>query len=201
MQIKIMDTWAQMVKDDTLQQNSEKEYEVEFDFDKSWDGYSKTAIFEAGPASVIVVLTDDRCVVPAECLKHGSVKLKIGVYGVNGDKRKGTVWCLTSLIIPDYTLGNGSGSPCDPDGIYSEIMAAIGDLSAAGFEGMTLAEVLKEVKNSVCETATDKEVNDALDEAFGGSYTPPDNPDEPEDPSNTATDKEVEDLLDEVFGK
>ena len=123
-----MDTWAVMVEDDTLRQNSKKTYNVEFNFDKCWDGYSKTVIFEAGPASVIVALTEDHCTIPAECLKHGSVKLQIGIYGVNGDERKGTIWCLASMIIPDATMNMGSSSP-SPDDIYSEIMAAIGDLA------------------------------------------------------------------------
>lgn len=197
MQINVMDRWAQMVKDDTLRQNSKKEYEVEFRFDESWNGYAKTAIFEAGPASVIVALTEDRCIIPSECLKHGSVKLKIGVYGVKGEERKGTVWCLTSLIIPDYSFGTGSGTS-SPDDIYSEIMAAIGDLSAAGFEGKTLAEVFKEIKDSVCDTATDEEVDAMLKGTFGAS---PGNPDDPEEgPDNTATNKEVEDILNDVFG-
>lgn len=99
MKINVMDTWAVMVEDDTLRQNSKKTYNVEFNFDKCWDGYSKTVIFEAGPASVIVALTEDRCTIPAECLKHGSVKLQIGIYGVNGDERKGTIWCLSLIHI------------------------------------------------------------------------------------------------------
>lgn len=200
--IQITEQWAKLIKDDTLRQNSTKTYEVEFDFDESWDGYSKTAIFEAGPASVIVTLTEDRCTIPAECLKHGSVKLKVGVYGVKGEERKGTIWCLTSLIIPDATMNIGSGSSSGgtviPDDVYSEIMAAIGDLSAAGFEGKTLAEVFKEIKNNVCETATDEEVGDALNSTFGTKTDPSEQPEEL--PSNTATDKEVSDLLNDVFG-
>ncbi len=200
MKINVMDTWAVMVEDDTLRQNSMKTYDVEFNFDKSWDGYSKTAIFEAGPASVIVALTEDRCIIPAECLKHGSVKLQIGLYGVKGGERKGTVWCLASMIIPDATLsmsGGSSGTPL-PDDVYSEIMAAIGDLSAAGFEGKTLAEVFREIKNSVCETATDEEVSDVLTDTFGKKTDPSEQPEEL--PSNTATDKEVADILNDVFG-
>ena len=104
MKINVMDNWAVMVEDDTLQQNSQKSYEVKFNFTESWNGFSKTAIFEAGPASVIVALTEDRCSIPAECLKHGSVKLQIGIYGVKGEERKGTIWCLASMIIPDATL-------------------------------------------------------------------------------------------------
>lgn len=202
MKIDVMDTWSVIVEDDTLRQNSTKTYEVRFNFDKSWDGYSKTVIFEAGPASVIVALTEDCCAIPAECLKHGSVKLKIGIYGVKGNDRKGTVWCVGSMIIPDATLSLGSsasGTPL-PDDVYSEIMAAIGDLSAAGFEGKTLAEVFKEIKDSVCETAADEEVSDVLTSTFGTKTNPSENPDE-ELTSNTATDKEVADILNDVFGK
>lgn len=201
LKINVMDTWAIMVEDDTLRQNATKTYNVEFNFDKCWDGYSKTAIFEAGPASVIVALTEDRCNIPSECLKHGSTKLQIGIYGVKGEERKGTIWCLASMIIPDATLklgGLSSGTPL-PDDLYSEIMGAIGDLAAAGFEGKTLAEAFQEIKNSVCETATDTEVNDALNIAFGTKTPTPEDSDT-ELPTNTATDKEVSDLLNDVFG-
>lgn len=201
MKINVMDTWAVLVEDDTLRQNANRTYEVEFHFEPSWDGYTKTAIFEAGPASVIVALTEDRCTIPAECLKHGSVKLQVGIYGVKGEERKGTIWCLASMIIPDATLsmgGSGSGGTTIPDDVYSEIMAAIGDLSAAGFEGKTLAEIFKEIKDSACGTATDEEVGDALNDAF----TTPVSPDDPEEqPDNTATDEEVSDILNDVFGK
>lgn len=200
MKIEIKDKWAMLIKDDTLRQNSMKPYKVEFIFDESWNGFSKIAIFEAGPASVIVALTDDTCSIPVECLKHGSVKLRIGIYGVNGGDRKGTVWCETSMIIPDASLDIGSSTTTPlPDDVYSEIMAAIGDLSAAGFEGKTLAEVFREIKNNLCETATDEEVNDAINDAFGSSSDIPDNPEE-ENPSNTATDKEVDDILNDIFG-
>lgn len=203
LKINVMDSWAVMVKDDTLRQNSTKTYNVEFNFDKSWDGYSKTAIFEAGPASVIVALTEDRCTIPAECLKHGSVKLQIGIYGVKGEERKGTIWCLASMIVPDATLsirGSSSGTPL-PDDVYSEIMAAIGDLSAAGFEGKTLAEIFKEIKDGACGTATDEEVDTVLDNAFGQKPNQPEAPSGGEGPDNTATDEEVDDILNEVFGK
>lgn len=199
MKIDVMDTWAAIIEDDTLRQNSAKPYEVKFTFSEGWEGYTKTAIFEAGPASVIVALTEDRCTIPAECLKHGSVKLRVGVYGVEGEDRKGTVWCHgSSMIIPDATMSMGGSSPL-PDDIYSEIMAAIGDLSAAGFEGKTLAEVFKEIKESVCETATDEEVGSMLNGTFGASSGGATDPGE-EAPGNTATDDEVADILKDVFG-
>lgn len=202
MKITVKDSYSLLLTDDTLIQNSSKTYTVEFIFDESWDGFSKTVIFEAGPASVIVALTEDQCTIPTECLKRGSVELRIGIYGVKGDDRKGTIWCAPSLVIPDTKLdvGTSSASPSTPDGVYDEIMAAIGDLAAAGFEGKTLAEVFREIRDNVCETATDKEVEDMLKDAFGNSSTYPGLPGE-ESSSNTATNEEVDRVLDDVFGK
>ena len=206
MKINVMDNWAVIVEDDTLQQNAAKNYEVKFNFDKSWDGYSKTIIFEAGPANVVVVLDEDRCLVPKECLKYGGVKLKIGIYGIKGEEHKAIVGYLTSMIVSDRGLNAGSSSPGTtiPDDVYSEIMAAIGDLTAAGFKGKTLAEILREIKDSVCdcdcETAADEEVGKMLSDTFGSTTTPPKDPDAGCF-DNTATNKEVEDILDDVFGK
>lgn len=202
MKISINGSFSALVEDETLIQNSKKTYTVNFVFDSSWDGFVKTVLFEAGEASVMVVLSEDRCSIPAECLKRGGVLLKIGIYGSKGDAHKATVWCLASRILyaTDLDIGSGSTYPPMPDDLYNEIMAAIGDLGAAGFEGKSLAEAMTEMKNSISTTATDEEVQDILDSTFGSSSVQPDDPDV-EDPANTATDKEVADILDEVFGK
>ena len=67
MEIAVKETYAHMLKDESLVQNAETLYIVEFLFDKSWDGYTKTAIFKAGSVELSVKLTDDRCIIPAEC--------------------------------------------------------------------------------------------------------------------------------------
>ena len=176
---------------------------MEFTFDDAWEGFAKTALFEAGGASIAVVLSDDRCTIPAECLKRAGVRLQVAVVGTKEGRRISTGWCVTGMILHKATLGlgHGGGGTILPDDAYEQIMAAIGDLSAAGFEGKTLAEVFREIKDSVCETATDQEVDAALDVAFGETYVPPDSPGGPEVPGNIATDEEVGDILDEVFGK
>ena len=56
------------------------------------------------------------------------------------------------------------------------------------------AQILEVIR---ANTATDEEVDAALDEAFASDWTPPD---DPEDPDNAATDEEVEEVLDDVFG-
>ena len=48
MEIAVKATYAHLVKDESLVQNSDKLYIVEFRFDQSWDGYAKSAVFEAG---------------------------------------------------------------------------------------------------------------------------------------------------------
>ena len=77
MEIAVKETYAHMLKDESLVQNSEKIYIVEFIFDQSWDGYTKTAVFKAGSVELSVPLTDDRCIIPAECLKQAGVNLHV----------------------------------------------------------------------------------------------------------------------------
>lgn len=204
MKIEIKGSSTRLVEDSSLVQNSTTPYAVEFIFNEDWDGFTKTALFEAGGASIAVVLTDDKCLIPAECLKRAGVRLKIAVYGVKGETRISTNgWCVTGLILYKASLGigHGGGGSILPDDAYEQIMAAIGDLAAAGFEGKTLAEVFKEIKDSVCGTATNEEVGDVLNDAFGKISDLPENPGGSGLPDNTATDKEVGDILDEVFGK
>ena len=100
MEIAVKATYAHLVKDESLVQNSDKLYIVEFHFDQSWDGYAKSAVFEAGGVQQPpVALTDDRCIIPAECLKRAGINLKIGVSGIKDGVQKDTVWCLASKIM------------------------------------------------------------------------------------------------------
>lgn len=178
MEIAVKAKSAHLIKDESLVQNSEKLYIVEFAFDQSWDGYTKSAIFEAGGVQQPpVALTDNRCIIPAECLKRAGVILKIGVSGVNGDEQKGPVWCLTSKIL-----------------YQTDTTALIPPVSPGGDVTAQILEIIRE------NTATDKEVQEAINDAFASEWTPPDGPDDPENPDNTATDEEVEDILDAVFG-
>lgn len=201
MKLAIKGRYTMLVEDATLVQNSQTPYPVSFAFSEDWDGFVKTALFEAGGASIAVVLTDDQCNIPAECLKKGGVRLKIAVYGTKGEETKATDWHVTSMILYQAGLGVGSGSTGGVvvgDEAYQQIMAIIGDTESAGFGNKTLTEVIVEIRKSISTTATDEEVEDMLDSAFGSTSTDLD--DEDESPDNTATDKEVEDILNDVFG-
>ena len=97
--------------------------------------------------------------------------------GVNGDEQKGPVWCLTSKIL-----------------YQTDTAALIPPVSPGGDVTAQILEVIRE------NTATDEEVQEAINDAFASEWTPPDDPNDPENPDNTATDEEVEDILDAVFG-
>ena len=162
MEIAVKATYAHLVKDESLVQNSDKLYIVEFHFDQSWDGYAKSAVFEAGGVQQPpVALTDDRCIIPAECLKRAGINLKIGVSGIKDGVQKDTVWCLASKIM--YAL--------DPTQL----------MPPTHIDGDVKAQILEVIREN---TATDAEVQEVLDNAFQSSWIPPENP---EAPDNTAT--------------
>ena len=87
LKIAIKSCFTTLVEDTTLIQNAATPYPVEFAFSKDWDGFAKTALFEAGGVSMAVVLSEDKCDIPGECLKKGGIPLKIAVYGVKGEER------------------------------------------------------------------------------------------------------------------
>lgn len=180
MKIAVKDQLTTLLRDDTLIQNAEKIYIAEFIFDEKWDGFAKTAVFEAGSVHVEVPLSEDRCIVPAQCLEQAGVKLNVGVFGRKSGMRKNTSWCLTGMILRKASLGPftpSSPNPGLPEDVYAQII-----------------EVIR------AHTATDPEVDAVLKEVFGASSGQPVDPGT-EHPDNTATDKEVEDILNDVFGR
>lgn len=196
MKIEVKNRSASLVDWDTLMQNSKEVHTVEFAFDDTWEGFAKTAVFAAGLVSISVALAEDKCAVPPQCLAWGGVVLRVGVYGEKGAERKQTSWCRAGKVLHEAFGGSSSPSASDPD-LSEEVLAVIGDLSAAGFHGGTLVDALCEVRDSVSKTATDEEVEAMLNGTFGSqSESVP----EDESPDSTATDQEVDDLLDDVFG-
>lgn len=180
MKIEIGQQYALLTKDDTLIEKSKKLYLVEFTFDGSWNGFTKTATFRAGTVTETSALTDDRCIIPSKCLEKAGVVLRIGVSGVKGEETRDTVWCLASRIL--YATDT------------ADLIPPAGPVTPGGDVTAQILEIIR--KN----TATDEEVDAALDDAFDSSYEPPDEPGGGTS-SSIATDEEVEDVLDAVFGE
>ncbi len=100
---------------------------VEFTFDSQWDGLSKTAVFMAGDRQMSEVGVVNTATVPWEILQRHSVRLNIGVYGVNidGSVAIPTVWAVIGTIQQSAYPGK------DPDPtlpVWQKLLNAIGNL-------------------------------------------------------------------------
>lgn len=95
-------------------------YKAEFEFDNTWDGYEKIAVFSAknkGQSAYSVrrevLLSENSCVIPWEVLEEEG-KLKIGVYGVREDKRLPTIYTDGEIIL-DGAEASSEGSAPTPE--------------------------------------------------------------------------------------
>lgn len=84
MKIAIKSCFTTLVEDTTLIQNAVTPYPVEFAFSNDWDGFAKTALFEAGGVSMAVVLSEDKCDIPGECLKKGGISVTLPAANCSG---------------------------------------------------------------------------------------------------------------------
>lgn len=103
-------------------------FEAHFEFDESWNGYARTAVFRSGDygAAVAVVLdATDTCMVPWESL-IAEAPLWVGVVGVNGDKKLPTNY-VNAGCVAEGAEGGDFAPPPTPSEI-EQILAQIGDL-------------------------------------------------------------------------
>lgn len=86
---------------------------IEFNFDTSWDAYpSKTAVFKhSAGMEREVILIDDRCDnIPWEVLQCPG-RLRVGVYGENGESIRPTLWAAPLTVHPGATACEPSEEP------------------------------------------------------------------------------------------
>lgn len=106
--------------------------ELEFSFDASWDGLTKTAVFCCG--DVILDVPESNwnggiCVIPHECLERAGEELSVGVHGVNAD---GSIAIPTVYVSLGNVLkgadpsGSESATPTLP--VWQRLSDKIGDL-------------------------------------------------------------------------
>ncbi len=103
-------------------------FEAHFEFDESWNGYARTAVFRSGDygAAVAVVLdATDTCKVPWESL-IAEAPLWVGVVGVSGDKKLPTNY-VNAGCVAEGAEGGEFAPPPTPSEI-DQILSQIGDL-------------------------------------------------------------------------
>lgn len=174
MRIAVIKETIAMTKDETLVEKSDEIYSVHFDFDETWDGFTKTALFKAGEYVKELALVDDECDIPSECLEIPGLMLKVLVRGVKGDEEISTPWCNTSRILYDISI-DIPVPPTPPEPSDDEFSRLGNDFEAVlreeyteeELEGRELPEVVNEVEELIGNTATDEEVEEVLDDVWG----------------------------------
>lgn len=106
----------------------------EFRFDESWDGYGKTAVFAAFSGAWAVPLVENTAVIPWEALEAGR-RLRIGVYGVNGEQRLPTVYTEPLFVETGAEEGKETGEPSQSK--WEQLLAAIEEGLIRGEDGHT----------------------------------------------------------------
>lgn len=83
---------------------------VQFTFNSSWDGLSKTAVFRCMDITKDVLSIDSEVTIPHEVLVRSGSPLYAGVYGTNADGTEviPTVWATVGIV---YSGADPSGDP------------------------------------------------------------------------------------------
>lgn len=169
LKIAIKSCFTTLVEDTTLIQNAATPYPVEFAFSRDWDGFAKTALFEAGGVSMAVVLSEDKCDIPGECLKKGGISenktaiadLKTLVGTLPEGATSTTVVAYITEAINALSIGDYAKT--------TEVTAAINTALESYYTKTQVDETF--VKKTDIVMATDEEVDAMLTEVFGAQAT------------------------------
>lgn len=122
--------------------NSVNLYEAEFEFDASWEGFSKTAVFQLGyNKPYIAIVVDDVCIIPHEVLVQRGGMLKVGVFGTKGDVVRPTIWCDEFFVCVGTPTNGAIGTRPTAD-VYAQIMDAITDGRLKGADGNGIENIV-----------------------------------------------------------
>lgn len=112
-----------LVKNQIVTTGSENEDKIVFTFSDDWNGYKKTAVFQADGRSYYVLLDDDNtATIPTEAIRERG-KIKIGVFGVNDIAVKTSTLLQYMIVEGALSLENPISEPT-PD-IYTQLLREI----------------------------------------------------------------------------
>lgn len=123
-----------VVRPERLVSGSVNLVHCEFEFDESWEGFGKTAVFASFGGVWAVGLVNNSAAIPWEALEAGR-RLRIGVYGVKDDIRMPTVYTEPLFVETGAEEGDEPIEP-SPDK-WEQLMAAIEDGLLRGEDGHT----------------------------------------------------------------
>lgn len=99
--------------------------EIQFLFDRAWDGLTKTAVFRGCGRVVDVLLTSDQATIPPEIMARAGSRMEVGVYGTDGTGTLiiPTVWVAIGRTIPGAALSGQAAEALTPS-IAEQVLAA-----------------------------------------------------------------------------
>ena len=94
-------------------------FKIVFHFDSEWDDLNKIVIFQGSNRNIAVIPENNICIIPYEVLVTPGGKLRVGVYGMNGegDIVIPTIWNEDALIYAGTTLTEDIGTTPTPTAI------------------------------------------------------------------------------------
>lgn len=148
--------------------------EAAFHFSPEWDGLGKTAVFEAGGVAKDVIVGDDPCIVPHECMTEGA-ELRVGIYGMSTDGTIviPTVYALVGTVKKGADPSGDESYPPTPDVGEQAIAAASTALQAAADAQEVAAEIQRRADAGEFDGApgyTPVKGKDYFDGAPGDNY-------------------------------
>ena len=127
-------------------------YPVRFEFSTDWEGLSRTAVFQADGEPVRMLLDESgACGIPREVLVKPGVRLRTGVYGVQGGEIVlPTIWADLGEILRGVTMPDGGTYPPTPE-LWEQALNGKGD--ALEYDGLNLSLLAGDKKLSTVQIA------------------------------------------------
>lgn len=122
-ELKTSDQVLTVITRPTIASGDQNTVGINVCFDRSWDGYNKTATFFTANHTEVyeVILVDDCCVVPAEVLAAPGT-LYIGIRGIKANDEKVKTSALASYRIKEGApVGTATAMPPTPD-VYQQLL-------------------------------------------------------------------------------
>ena len=160
MKLKVNSVSIVVTEPEIIVAHAVKTHECEFEFDATWNDYTKKAVFKKGALTIKVLLKDNKCIIPWEVLETRGF-LKIGIRGVCDDKRRPTVW-TDNILISDGPGESEPGKEPTPT-IYQQMVEVMeetkaiaqsvrDDADAGKFGGSVTVEEVKDVVQEMAVT-------------------------------------------------
>ena len=99
--------------------------EIQFLFDRAWDGLTKTAVFRGCGREVDVLLTSDQATIPPEIMARAGSRMEVGVYGTDGTGTLiiPTVWVAIGRTVPGAALSDQEAAALTPS-LAEQVLSA-----------------------------------------------------------------------------